>query len=175
VQVGLTTQTINTANGSDANVTTGRTNNFTVLQGQTKDDIDAGFTVCGGCRASVTPQTQHNAGTTGVQADNDTNNNVKLADQADLRYARNAVSIYPNPSTTGELTVKVFTNAEGTPATVLVLDAIGKQIATQQTVLSSGTNYIRLDVTTLPTGTYFVKVLANGINFDAQRLVRISE
>jgi hypothetical protein len=154
----LTTQTNNTGSGSDANPTTGRTMTFAVTTGQAKTDIDAGFTVCA-CRAAAAPNLAQRT----------------LADASDLRISRNAVSVYPNPSTSDELTVKVFTTAEGADATVVVMDVTGKQVMTQKTVLASGTNYVRLDVNAIPTGTYFVKVLASGINFEAQKLVRIAE
>jgi hypothetical protein len=156
----LTSQTNNTGSGSDANPTTGRTMTFAVTTGQNKNDIDAGFKVCT-CRAAAAPNLAQRT--------------TAPADASNLRISRNAVSVYPNPSTSDELTVKVFTTAEGSDATIVVMDVTGKQVLTQKTVLASGTNYVRLDVNAIPTGTYFVKVLANGINFEAQKLVRIAE
>jgi hypothetical protein len=156
----LTTQSAATF-GSDADPATGRTNGFVVQVGQTKTGIDAGFKVCT-CRSAAAPNLGQRT-------------TAPTADASDLRISRNAVSVYPNPATTSELTVKVFTVAEGAEATIVVTDLTGKQVMTQQTVLASGTNYVRLDVNELATGTYFVKVLANGINFEAQKLVRIAE
>jgi hypothetical protein len=55
----------------------------------------------------------------------------------------------------------------------VVLDITGKMMFTQQTNLSEGTNYVRLDVTSLAEGTYLVQVRSSIAQFETQKFVRI--
>jgi hypothetical protein len=169
----LTTQTLGTTNGSDADPATGHTPNFVVGTGQTITDIDAGFAICT-CRSA-----QHiSSFIEGVSAStNETDETPattsQIGDLNNLRISRASMGIYPNPNSTGELTVKVNTTIEDTEATIIITDIMGKMIIVQRAVLASGTNYVKVDVNTLQAGTFFVKVRANGVHLDAQKLVRI--
>ncbi|OIQ20293.1 T9SS type A sorting domain-containing protein [Lacinutrix sp. MedPE-SW] len=62
-------------------------------------------------------------------------------------------SIYPNPTSTGIVNIKTTSNGE---ATVAVFDILGKQVITQ--TLTNNT----LNVSSLKTGVYLVKISQNG-------------
>ncbi|MFD2784994.1 PA14 domain-containing protein [Hymenobacter rubripertinctus] len=79
------------------------------------------------------------------------------------------LSLFPNPVTTGQLTVRVE-QATAAAATLEVLDLSGRLVLRQ--VLAGSTHQEQiLDVGTMPTGIYLVRLLSpNGVT--TQRLVR---
>jgi hypothetical protein len=157
----LTAQNQNTTTGSDPAINTGKTANFTVVAGQNRTDIDAGFVVCA-CGKTAAP----NNGAARQSANNGTASNG-------FSVSRNSVSLYPNPVAASDLNVKVTTQTQDLNATIVVLDITGKMMFTQQTNLSEGTNYVRLDVTSLAEGTYLVQVRSSIAQFETQKFVRI--
>ena len=159
----LTTQTIGTTNGSDANVNTGRTDAITVVAGDNRTDIDAGFKVCA-CIAGGSSNAR-------VATNNNANNNAN----AGVEVARAAMSIFPNPISTDVLTVKITTESEDANATVVLTDLMGNTVRTERVTIANGTNYLKLDVNNLPNGTYFVRVMGTTVHLDAQKLVRIND
>jgi hypothetical protein len=156
----LTTQNLNTANGSDAAVNTGKTPNFIVAAGQNRMDIDAGFIVCTCGGKTAAPN-------------NMAAREINSAPSTGFSVSRNSVALYPNPTAASDLNVKVTTQTQDLNATIVVLDITGKMMFTQQTNLSEGTNYVRLDVTSLTEGTYLVQVRSNTAQFETQKFVRI--
>jgi hypothetical protein len=152
---GLTTQTNGTSNGSDANSATGRTPNFAVAIGELKTDIDAGFTTC--TCSGVGSRTNTSAEPIGEPTN----------------ISRSLVSVYPNPLSSDVLTLKVFTPIEDINATITVTDLAGRTVLTQRTEIMSGSNYIKIDATNWADGTYFVRISANGIKLEAQKVARI--
>lgn len=65
-----------------------------------------------------------------------------------------ALTIYPNP-TTGYLIVRA---ANLITSTLQVYNQLGQEITTQVTILDANDTYIKLDLSKLPTGTYFMKL-----------------
>jgi hypothetical protein len=76
---------------------------------------------------------------------------------ARVRADTNALLVYPNPSTTGQLTLKL-SNATARPATISLINALG-QVARTATLASGVTEYT-LHTRDLATGLYTVRVVS---------------
>jgi len=70
-----------------------------------------------------------------------------------------AISLYPNPNVIEDLTVEINSPEKQDKVKLLVLDAVGKQIQTQQVDLQTGVNKISVNTQVLPSGTYFIKLI----------------
>jgi PKD repeat protein len=64
---------------------------------------------------------------------------------------------YPNPSALGFFTIEWKTN-EGVPATLLLVDAMGREMRNLEIISETGINRVTLDVTGQPSGLYILKV-----------------
>ena len=84
--------------------------------------------------------------------------------------------LYPNPNSTEAVTVKFFTDRNDTEDVKFVIhDILGRIVVSETKTITRGANVVNIDITTLPSGTYTVKVIGNGWYSLAQKLVRISE
>jgi hypothetical protein len=90
-----------------------------------------------------------------------------------IEVPRTAISMYPNPISGGDATVKVVTNVEDLNTVVIVCDLWGRTMLTQRSELFMGTNYIKINTNNLATGTYLVRIASNSLRFEAQKLVKI--
>ena len=73
-----------------------------------------------------------------------------------LDKLNNKLQLYPNPVQSA-LRVELISNEEATEL-VQVFDLAGRMISSQNTILSKGLNNISLDVNTLSSGTYLIKM-----------------
>jgi uncharacterized surface anchored protein len=82
--------------------------------------------------------------------------------------------IFPNPNATNEVSVKFYTDRNDSEAVdFAIYDAFGRKIQTYARTITRGANLINLDITDLPTGVYYVKVIGNGWYSLSQKLVRV--
>jgi SdrD B-like domain/Secretion system C-terminal sorting domain len=82
--------------------------------------------------------------------------------------------IFPNPNATNEVSVKFYTDRNDSEVVEFAIyDAFGRKIQTYARTITRGANLINLDITDLPTGVYYVKVIGNGWYSLSQKLVRV--
>lgn len=89
----------------------------------------------------------------------DCNPNAVLAAKEEIGISK--FSIFPNPAT-NFVNVKVDWNGDASDANILVLDATGKQISSTPMSLNGGQNTQKVQVETLPNGTYWVYLAGEG-------------
>ena len=83
----------------------------------------------------------------------------QLAGEGDLRVAE-ALSVFPNPAA-GAATLR-FAVAERTAATLVLYDALGREVARPLDGAVEGLAEVRLDASALPAGLYVARLVANG-------------
>ncbi len=88
----------------------------------------------------------------------------------DISYA--ITDLYPNPSSTRQVKVKLYTATEG-EAVYQVLDIFGRQIKESPVSLIEGANVLKIDIEALASGTYFIKVIGNDWETKAKKLIKI--
>ncbi|HTA83433.1 MAG TPA: T9SS type A sorting domain-containing protein, partial [Bacteroidia bacterium] len=71
----------------------------------------------------------------------------------------NSISLYPNP-VMNVMNITFTTSTGTTNALIRVIDMLGNEISTSNTTITNGRN-IRMDVTSLPQGVYFVQVVTD--------------
>jgi uncharacterized repeat protein (TIGR01451 family) len=82
--------------------------------------------------------------------------------------------IYPNPISSGELSLKFFTDHAGSEKLEFVLyDILGKKIASYPQTVTQGASALKLDISDLPSGTYMLHVIGNDWYSIAQKLVKL--
>ncbi len=93
----------------------------------------------------------------------------KLLDAPDQTFVSQQFALYPNP-TTGNLTVKINLEQDSPAATLSVKNLIGSEVMTLNlSNLVFGDNVRSLDLSTLPSGIYYVEVvMANGQRMTAR-------
>lgn len=79
-------------------------------------------------------------------------------------YDNSIVSIFPNPATSGQVTVDYFSVQEDMHVTVQVIDILGRVVKTVSSPVSSGENMINLDISGFQSGLYIVQI-SNGKSF----------
>ena len=84
-------------------------------------------------------------------------------------------SLYPNPNSTDEVTVKFYTDRGDEDVSVEIHNVLGQQVSATKLAINNGTSLVKIDIHTLEAGTYFVKIVGNGWYSVAQKLVRITE
>jgi hypothetical protein len=94
---------------------------------------------------------------------------VVLNDCNDM--AEGISSLYPNPNNTDAVTVRFYTNAEAQTTNFVIYDIVGREMSNTQIGTTTGINTIELDITTLSSGTYTVRVSGDGWYSTAQKLV----
>jgi hypothetical protein len=83
----------------------------------------------------------------------------KLAVQGELDEINHSLKIIPNP-TTGIFSLEFNVMETGTHQ-IRVVDILGIEVFKQNTNASKGQNYIKLDLTKIPIGTYYLQLLQN--------------
>ncbi len=73
-------------------------------------------------------------------------------------------TILPNPSRSGELTVRLMLPEEAGPGNIRLVDAAG-QVVLEQQVPSDGGQQVSIDVSALAKGVYMMQVLVDGFGF----------
>jgi Secretion system C-terminal sorting domain len=91
---------------------------------------------------------------------------------AKIEVPRTAISMYPNPVTGSEATLKLVTTQEDLNATIVISDMWGRTLHTQHAEVFVGTNYLKLNVNGLGVGSYVVRIVSNTLRFDAQKMVK---
>jgi uncharacterized repeat protein (TIGR03803 family) len=71
----------------------------------------------------------------------------------------NSISLYPNP-VMNVMNLTFTTSTASTDAVVNVIDMLGNKMAENHTTITNGKN-LRMDISTLPQGVYFVQVVTN--------------
>src|SRR5689334_21806283 len=87
-----------------------------------------------------------------------------------LPMSNKSVIIYPNPAETGVVYIQLNTAATG-KAWISIIDGTGKIYTVQNTQLSSGPNKIPVNISSLASGIYTIKVDGLGKETITQRLV----
>ncbi len=90
-----------------------------------------------------------------------TNNDIKEATQA-LGY--DELTLYPNPMNDNATLTIVFELPQQSDATIQLYDQVGRLLQTQLIEGYNGTNTTELDMSNLPKGAYFVRLLAKDLN-----------
>jgi len=70
-----------------------------------------------------------------------------------------SAQLYPNPNVIENLTVEINSAENEDQIQLIVLDAVGKHLQTQQVDIQAGMNKITVDTQALPSGTYFIKIV----------------
>lgn len=70
-------------------------------------------------------------------------------------------NIYPNPAT-HFVNVNITWDGDADEANILVMDALGKQVSVTPVSITNGSNSQKVNVETLPTGTYWVYLAGEG-------------
>jgi subtilisin-like proprotein convertase family protein len=122
--------------------------NGATIPGLTGATIPVNIDGVGSWRATVT-----------INGCSNTSNELFISSEASDR-----LWIYPNPSTSGQIQVRLFNNSgiSGEVRTVTIYNAAGQKVAEKIfTLLASGIPYQRLDfdLSAQPTGTYIIRVL----------------
>jgi SdrD B-like domain/Secretion system C-terminal sorting domain len=82
--------------------------------------------------------------------------------------------LYPNPNGVNTLNLKFYTDrSDREDISFVFYDVLGRAIATYPQTIVRGANHVQLDITTLPSGTYFVKAVGEGWYSVPQKLVRV--
>lgn len=69
------------------------------------------------------------------------------------------MTLYPNPNVIEDLTVEISSPERQDKVQLFVLDAVGRQLQTQQVDLQVGVNKISINTQALPSGNYFIKLI----------------
>jgi len=70
-----------------------------------------------------------------------------------------SAQLYPNPNVIENITVEINSAENEDQIQLIVLDAVGKHLQTQQVDIQAGVNKITVDTQALPSGTYFIKIV----------------
>ncbi len=70
-----------------------------------------------------------------------------------------SAQLYPNPNVIENVTVEISSAENEDQVQLIVLDAVGKHLQTQQVDIQAGVNKITVDTQALPSGTYFIKIV----------------
>ena len=76
-------------------------------------------------------------------------------------------TLYPNPVTTGKLTITANQNGN---ATITITTILGKQLYREKTIFTG--RYFTIDVSDLPSGVYFATVSSNG-NIETKKFLKL--
>ena len=80
------------------------------------------------------------------------------------------LTIYPNPaSEKATIEFNVLNHGE---ATIHITDLIGKNVSTQKIRVTKGLNNAFINVSTLPSGTYIIKVISGKQTFTNKFIVK---
>jgi SdrD B-like domain/GEVED domain/F5/8 type C domain/Secretion system C-terminal sorting domain len=100
---------------------------------------------------------------------------AKIATNGCFEDTDNGISgLYPNPNGVNTLNLKFYTDrSDSEDLNFVFYDVLGRAIATYPQTIIRGANHVQLDITTLPSGTYFVKAVGEGWYSLPQKLVRV--
>jgi uncharacterized repeat protein (TIGR01451 family) len=87
---------------------------------------------------------------------------------------RGVVGIYPNPTASGSVKVKLYADAD-LVANLEVVDVLGRVVITAPISLLAGNNLLDLDMSGAAPGVYFVKARGAKWRTEAMRLVKVGE
>jgi hypothetical protein len=114
---------------------------------------------------------------TGIDANGCANSNTVTVDALvcqgakELSLNNNLYSLFPNP-TKGKLTLKVNGIIRVTPITLDILDMSGKKVFGKQFVFSDSEKEIEINISSLSTGFYFVRLGSETENSDLIRILK---
>lgn len=83
--------------------------------------------------------------------------------------------LYPNPVTTGDVTINFYTEIDVLDAEIVVTDVTGRMIHRQTASISLGANNLNFDSDIFTAGTYFVQVVSENYRTKAKRFIKIND
>lgn len=90
----------------------------------------------------------------------------------DCKSAQPFISIYPNP-VTGQYVNINFTAENKSVAKIIVFNANGQQVKTQDLTVNSGSNYVQFYLGLMPKGIYFIQIISSNNKpiFQSQKII----
>jgi Secretion system C-terminal sorting domain len=98
--------------------------------------------------------------------------NIVTTQGCDIDEANGISSIFPNPNNTDNVNVRFFTDRQAEEIELVIYDVLGREMLATPARIETGTNLLKLDISLLASGTYFVKARGNGWYSLSQKFVR---
>ncbi|MEY4928008.1 MAG: hypothetical protein RI894_2444 [Bacteroidota bacterium] len=81
--------------------------------------------------------------------------------------------VYPNPNSTDQAWLKFYTDRGNEDVDIILTDVLGRVLMVQTNGVQNGANIVAIDISSLPSGHFYVYVKGAGWQSDTQKLIRI--